>query len=176
MPGHRYTVQVTAQNGTEICGSVRHGFFVSEENLILLNAPERLGVRETKESYSFVDEWNVTIAGQYEILPEGFCLSSGEKDRTGRFLFRLPWKYTPEYPYLLIKAETFSGDWTMQINYVPVVGPKENNVAVRKDLRTFGFRTGEELTLLLSVTQTSDGEPAKTLFRSLQLLPVGEKG
>lgn len=172
-PGHSYAVQVTAKNGPGIWGSVRRVFRVSEENLILLNTPECLGLQDREGIYTFDDGWGTVINSPYEISPEGFVLSAGEGDAAGRFTFRLPWKYEPEYPYLLIKAEAFSGDWNIQVNGVPVVGPRENNVAVRKDLRIFGFRPGETLALTLLVNRPSGGKGARTIFRSLQLLSKG---
>lgn len=172
-PGHSYAVQVTAKCGLKTWGSVRRDFRVSDENLVLLNKPELLGLQDREGIYTFDDGWGTVINSPYQVRPEGFVLSAGEGDAGGRFTFRLPWKYEPEYPYLLIKAEAFSGDWNIQVNGVPVVGPRENNVAVRKDLRIFGFRPGETLALTLLVNRASGGKGAGTIFRSLQLLPEG---
>ncbi|MCI5648720.1 MAG: hypothetical protein MR332_04695 [Fusicatenibacter sp.] len=144
--GHRYRVRVTAESETGVLRSVEHEFWVSAENFMAMTNAEK----------------------------EELCLSAKEGDEYGRLTYPLPWKYLPEYPYLLIRAEALAGDWTIQINGIPVVGPKENNVAMRKDLRTFGFHRGEELELTLLVRRLAEDEPAKTIFRSVQLLSSGE--
>lgn len=162
--GHQYQIVVAAkdQNGN-ITEAVKD-LHVSDCGLTNLN------VTSDEGGFMFKKNRGISEFGTYQITSDGVCI----KTESGSSLTGINFTLDPidinKTPFLLVKAEKISGDWTLRVNGIPIVGPKENNIAVRKDLRIFGLQNCNAIDICLIVTTPHKETVAETIFKTIQLL------